>query len=261
MKNKIRFHPKVSIFHFILVVLNLVSFILILQINLRLIPLIPLIEVNISQEYADSVNTLISNIAQGILISSFFYYLLSYLPETRKSKIIRQLIESRLKVIVDQMAISITYFNYKYEINIDNTNGYTLDDSSKFLLITELTKNEMNFQYNVFFIDHTTCFSTGKTTEIEHFVREKRIVMDKINEILSMQNIIYEDIKLVELLNLIKDSWFYNGVDSFNETYPQFPNAKKVVGGFNVGVQKYYEYFIKLSEYVRPCQVERRTET
>lgn len=66
-----------------LIILNIISLILILQIDLGLIPLI---DSNLSLKLANGANNLFLNLSYGLLISSIFFLIVVYYPEKKENQ-------------------------------------------------------------------------------------------------------------------------------------------------------------------------------
>ncbi|MCO5287695.1 MAG: hypothetical protein M9898_14905 [Chitinophagaceae bacterium] len=228
---------------YILIILNIISMVLIAQIDLRILPLVPN---HINNNRVQRINDLFSNLSQGVIISTFFFWVLVYIPNKRRSRIVRKLIQPRLDTIVTKMQNSIAYFIHKYNIkNLqDHFNGLTIKDFSK---IERIGNTKMNFNYRVKYTknNYWTPFSSGELTEISNFKHERIIVKEKIDEIFSIPIISAEEDLLIETLAKLRDCWFYSGILAYAST-----GEKAIVYNFNEAVFEYYWYFSILSKYV-----------
>jgi hypothetical protein len=238
--------------HLLILAINFICLIVILQVD---IGIISLYNSGLQLTRIENINSLVSNLSQGIIISTFFYFLLVYLPERFKQKSLRKIIQKRLTTIVDELQKSILYLTNKHSLNINISRLKKSDFSS----ITELSNIPMNFEYSVLnnqgqFIS----FSTGDCKELDHFSREKELIKKKVNEILNHPNITYEDETLIELLCRLKDCWFYQGIESFIDM--RFPNSKKVVIDFDKGVYEYFKIYYDLIKFSKPHKMEVKKE-
>ena len=86
--------------HIILTALNIVSIILLFQI---IFGLIPSFECDYPVDKIDKINSLIVDLSIGVITSTFFYYILVYIPEKRKEKVIRSIISNDLLYIANNM--------------------------------------------------------------------------------------------------------------------------------------------------------------
>jgi hypothetical protein len=215
----------------ILLTLNLISIVCILQIDLGLIPLI---KIEFSESRAERINSLISNLSQGVVMSTFFYLILVYLQERTRASTTRKLIQPRIDTIAFMLGQSMAYFVFKYNLKTtgENFRGLTVND---FKVITKLTHEKMNFRYSVTANNMTSTISTGNVTELNHFIHEKEIVIKKIDEVFTLPTVSSEEDKLIEALSQLRDCSFYTGVESFYK----FGNNVQIAN-FE---QRVYEYY------------------
>ena len=229
--------------HIVVIILVLISVVVIMQVDLGVIPLIkaPLF----LQANVQKINSLASNLAQGFLISTLLYFMVVYIPERSRAFTTRKIIQPRLDTIVQMLGESIAYFVFKYQLKangVDDFGGLTLGD---FSMITELTNEKMDFRYGITTATTNSVNSTGDITELYHFVHERRVILEKIDAILSLPIISSESDELLEALAKLRDSWFYIGVNEFDN-----PRAKMfVVENFSRGVYEYYTYYRIISKY------------
>ena len=227
--------------------LNIISIMIILQIDFGLIPLF---ESKLSVERIQRVNNLFSNCGQGILISTFFYLLVVYFPERLRAHTVRKLIQPRLDSIVNMMQLSIAYIIFKYKINTSSADfsRLTFDD---FKNIQRLDDGLMNFKYRLKAGVNWSGNSSGQLRELLHFQNERNQVINKIDKILALPIIQSEEDILIESLAKLRDCWFYSGVDSFVTT-----NLTVTVSDFNKGVYDYYLIYLTLSKFANSYNIE-----
>lgn len=221
----------------LLLALNVASVIIIFQVDLGLLPLL---SSKLDAERVQRVNNLFSNLSQGVLVSTLFYFLLVVAPERKKAKRISALVSLKVNTIISALEQSILFLMHKTKNSSKKIQELTPEDMSS---ITKITNEKMLFNYQVKSRDGLNWinFSTGDVTEINHFVQEREMVLKKIDEILSLPHIVDENIGLIDTLCKLKDSWFYSGVIS----YAQY-GERSTVDGFSEGVYDYYKLFISL---------------
>ena len=103
--------------HFWLVVLNAISVFLILQI---VFGLFPCWECDWPGNKVERANSLVVDLAVGVITSTFFYYLLVYLGEWKRSKGVRRVIQWRLNAMAQNMDIIIGYYVWKHSIDYND---------------------------------------------------------------------------------------------------------------------------------------------
>lgn len=227
------------IYHYLLA-LNIISIILILQIDVGVLPVIPS---SMTIERTEKINSLVSNLSQGVLVSTFFYLLLVYLPERERAIKIKKLIRPRLKTITQDMEISILFLRRK--AGVDESKGVYLS-ADAFNSIDSLTRNPMNFRYQIRRVDGSWInFSTGEVTELEHFDIERRIVSQKINEILMLPHVTDENEDLVDLLPKIRDCQLYKHVELSSKIQAKI---KVNAPNLNAYLSEYYNLYLLLKK-------------
>lgn len=238
-----------KIINFTLIGLNLTSVLLIAQIDFSLFPLI---SSNFDIKKIERINNLTSNLSQGIIVITFFYLLLVYLPEKRRKITVRKLIQPRLDTVVFMMQKSVAYFFYRYNLKTigDNFSGLLAENFDQ---INRIDNVKMNFNYKIKFTknNYWTPFSSGDATETFKLDNERKVIKEKIDEILVLPIISSEDDLLIETLSQLRDSWFYKGVESYSRM-----GQKTTVRDFNKGLYDYYLYFSILSKFVLLPKIE-----
>ena len=109
----------------------------------------------------------------------------------------------------------------------------------------------MDFNYKVMTHETWVNYGTGSIREIDYFIHEKEVVKSKIDEMLALPIIQYEEYELIECLANLRDARFYVGVEAFKE------NAERsIVLNFDKGVYDYYKYYKILKKYIKPFAFE-----
>lgn len=101
--------------HIILTALNIVSIILLFQI---IFGLIPSFECDYPVDKIDKINSLVIDLSLGVITSTFFYYILVYIPEKRKEKVIRSIISNDLLYIANNMQMVLAYVAKTYSLEV-----------------------------------------------------------------------------------------------------------------------------------------------
>lgn len=172
------------------------------------------------------------------------------LPEHSKSRTIRKLITPRLTTISYMLQNSIEYLSYKYKLP---TNVHLSEKipSDAFREITGLDNTAMNFSYRLMGKHGWVNHSTGEIQELEHFLHERKVIMAKIDAILSLPFIEYEEDELLDCLVTLRDSEFYNGVEAYQKI-----GLDVIVVNFNEKLREYYKCYQVLSRFIRPHSFE-----
>lgn len=228
---------------------SVIALIFIIQIEFKLIPLFLSFW---SVEVSIIINRLVSSLSQGFLISMFFYLLVVAIPEYSKAKAIRSIITPRLKTIVNMLHQSINYMSLKYNLpEADLLVGIKVED---FSAITRLNAEPRNFNYKIKNnAGSWTSFGSGNQTELSHFAHERKTVINKIDEILHLPNLQFEDEELIKCLAELRDSWFYSGVKSFSENHNKYNIS---VNNFSEGVCDYYKSYRVLKKFITPTELK-----
>ncbi|MFM2432067.1 MAG: hypothetical protein RLZZ511_3280 [Cyanobacteriota bacterium] len=193
---------------FALGLLNAISIFFLLQINVGLFPLLPS---SLPEDRISKINGLVSDLCQGIVVSTFFYFLLVYLPEQEKARRVKALIQPRLRSIVEMMEPSLLYVLIKSGQPQETLKEASLDAFSSF---PGITGAKMNFKYQVLYDDRTWVSFEIPHTDVEYFQYQHNYVCQGIETLLSLPHIADENNGLVDLLPRLRDCQFYATVKS-----------------------------------------------
>lgn len=230
-------------YNWILLVLNLFSVFLLIQIKLELIPLFPS---NLKPNYLDSLNELISAFSIGIIISTIFYLIVSVLPNRIKSVRTQKIIQPKLNTIGSQINESIFYMVNKYSdepvLSIQNLH------SNNFSRIKKLENKPRNFKYSVLNDGgNWVNLSTGHITEYEHFFQHRKLMIEKIDDIFSLPNITNLNNGIIENLAEIRDSSFLFSISTYETFGERIANE-------DLG-EKLYEYYKVFKKLKKHCKL------
>ncbi len=225
-----------------LAALNAVSILFILQIS---IGIVPLFQSSLSRDRAEKINMLVADLSQGVLVSTFFYFLLVKLPENTKAKKVKALISPKLSTIARDMEISIHYLIQRYGLEAEDTTRIRRDQLS---VISGLEGAPMNFSYQIIGKDGRVIpFGTGAKTDIQHFEQERVFAGRLIDEILALPHIADEDNGLVDLLPRLRDC-------DFNSVVRVFSQYGKAVSSpeFSAYLYEYWSLYSRLRKAIGP---------
>lgn len=89
---------------------------------------------------------MIVDLSLGIITSTFFYYLLVYIGEKKRSKGVRKLIQWRLDAMAANMQVVICYYVYKYNVDSEDYRFLTLNQNS-LRLADNLTRERLEYWF------------------------------------------------------------------------------------------------------------------
>lgn len=238
----------------VLIILNIISLFFIVQIKLKIIPLFPS---SFSDTLSSDINDIIFRASIGLILSSFFYLIVVYLPKKKQEQSTLKIIQPRLNTIVQDLTPSVYYLTNKRLILANKSIDKYKD--SDFKSLTSLDKRKMDFKYE-YLNDGSkwTQYSTGDWLELDHFTHHRKLIISKIDEILLLPTIIYVDSELIELLAKLRDCQFYVGIEYFSKA--EFIDSQAYVimngtrckfsfGDFNVATHDYCLLFSQLKKF------------
>lgn len=237
----------------ILWLLNILSIFFILQI---VFDVFPLFESKHSLKDVDKINNLVVDSSIGIIISTLFYILLVYIPEKRKSKTARKAQKINLQFMAEHMQFFILYLVKEFSL-------YVKKDDIQYSQIAfdEFAKVD----YSIFATEpkYFPLFARAKPGNSFKLIKNQefgvnimhRMVSTFINKILSSPIVIFEDEKLIDLLNeisfcdLFNLSMMHNNKDLINrENWGYIFTTEELK---NALIQ-YYKLYINLLKYTTP---------
>lgn len=237
----------------ILIALNTISLILLIQIVLGWIPSF---ECTYSIDKIDRINSLIVDLSIGVITSTFFYYILVYIPERRKSKVIRSIISNDLLYIANHMQMTLAYVVKTYSLEVK-------DKYYKEIPLKELLKikNEPRIKFeNCFFnteilpnvvAENTYIINTD--IKIWYFIAQN--ILEKIKNVNNIPNIIFEDEVLISTLDKISRCTFYSNIRSITEAPKDFfqSNNESLSLVFNFySIKELHSLYVILTKFITP---------
>lgn len=212
----------------LLVVLNIISIFFVLWIQLEIFPFIETDSISFS---ANGLNIIVLNLSYGLIVSTLFYLVIVYIPENRRKKSTRIVIQDEIDILHDRLIVLFMYF---YKINDNKPEDFIKEELS---LVTfgkkvVIPNEEMNFEYyrqadNNFKRElvkgrmKTTVLerkwhsaSTGNIKLLTFLQNESDYIHDLINNILSYPTISSQDDELIIALFEIRSSKFLRTIEN-----------------------------------------------
>ena len=235
----IRYIRKISILHWVLGILNIISVVLILQIVFRLLPLF---SCNLTIEQVERINSLLVDLSIGIITSTLFYYLLAYIPEKKRNKRVRKLIQERIDHLGWLMQVVVAYLCYKFKVKAKSpqlldANFATIPNIGRFSqdkidFWISNTKNDVN--------DVTGSTELGFLHNYLDLIKRCSTQINSSNvfqlEELQLQAIV---LKIMDCRLIADTEFLYN-----NKTIPMS------IGNLAQNIQEFYKLYVQLSEYI-----------
>ena len=179
---------------YLLLIIAICSVCIIFQVNFNFPPKIP---VSLSEVTISNINTLANDISLGLLVSIFFWFIIQYLPNRKKTKSIHNLIEPKIRVIVLEMEkqIGMIIRENKIDKNID----IIVEDD--LLSITKIENSNTTFEYEVQINTYWITIKPEKINRIQLLKDQKDNIINIINEIFQIPSLIYEDSTITNCLS------------------------------------------------------------
>lgn len=226
--------------HFWLVVLNAISVFLILQI---VFGLIPCWECDWPSDKIERVNSLVVDLAVGVIISTFFYYLLVYLGEWKRSKGVRRVIQWRLDAMAQNMQIIIGYYVWKHSVEY-NDHKFLKIQPEIFKVAISPIEDVINYWFDW---EKGGGVNACGSTEKGFICYYVDLLLHHGNRVMESSVFSLEDTELIELVNGIVRCSFVQMVNMM------IVNPNKIInlGGYGNMLAYFYELYRQLAEYAR----------
>lgn len=225
--------------HLWLILLNVVSLFFIMQI---VFGLLPLWECSLTDEKVERINSFIVDLSLGITTSTFFYYLLVYYGERKRSKGVRRLIQWRLDAMAANMQVVICYYVYKCDIDCEDFKFLTLKQDS-LMKADNLTREELKYWFR--WENSDVAINVSGSTERGFVCNYIDLVKHHAERIMKSSVFSLEDTKLMELVDRIGRCELVNHISMLNH------NSKIDVylGNYGKALTHFYQYYCELLEY------------
>lgn len=234
--------------HFWLVVLNAISVFLILQI---VFGVFPCWECDWPSDKIERVNSLVVDLAVGVITSTFFYYLLVYMGERKRAKDMRKLIQGKLNFTAMLMQAVISYYVDKCQLLVKDNRLYGFDKSD-FEKAGGIQSSKIDYWYHC--PPGSGCTFLRGSTEVG-FLRayiEKVVLVSE--QILDSPGFAIEETKLITLITNIKNCNFVREVNLI------YANKNKPIGRDPIGgkLYEFYQLYLQLLDFAKVDEIEIR---
>lgn len=226
--------------HFWLVVMNAISVFLILQI---VFGLFPVWECDWPSDKIERVNSFVVDLAVGVFTSTFFYYLLVYLGEWKRSKGVRRVIQWRLDAMAQNMEIIIGYYVWKHSVEC-NDHKFLKIHPEPFKVAISPTKDVINYWFDW---EKGGSVNACGSTEKGFICNYVDLLLHHGNRVMESSVFSLEDTELMELVNSIVRCPF---VQMLNLMIVN-PNMIINLGGYGNMLAYFYELYRQLAKYAR----------
>lgn len=231
--------------HILLAVLNIVSIFFILQIVFNWFPTF---SCNYSADKIEQINSLVIDLSIGVITSTLFYILLVYLPDKKKSRTAREVNSISLRYLAENMQFIIIHIAIKNNISIikDDYNYSQISPTEFYKIHSNIfSQSSITENYKVFMrIKGISDKSIGYRKVDLNEIRTDTLKL--VDRILSSPSIIFENEKLLILLNQISNCTFYKTMMCIDYIEP------KSLPNYGYQIKEYYELYLHLLKYTTP---------
>lgn len=199
------------LFHSILVIVNILSFIIILQV---IFEIIPCWECDLSIGKISRINDMAKDFSITVISSTFFYLLLVVIPENIKQHFVRKRTQNTIDHIANIMQEIIAYFAFKYSIPQKTQNPYYLKIAPKhFDTITDLSRdNKTKFYYSTCRNNKKELTNVSNWDELSFLYSRTDAIERAASNYLEIPGIVYEKQQLVFLIRQIGRCSFISNI-------------------------------------------------
>ena len=227
--------------HVWLAILNVVSLLFILQIVFEVIPVW---ECNLTNEKIDRINSFVVDLSLGVITSTFFYYLLVYYGEWKRSKGVRRLIQWRLNSMAANMQIVISYYVNKYNIECEDFKFLTANLEA-FKQAENLTRDKLQYWFR--WQNSDSAMNVSGSTERGFVCNYVDMAKHHAERIMESTVFSLEDTELMELVDRIGRCELVNHIEMLNRN----PGLDAHLGDYGNAMMHFYEYYLRLSYYAK----------
>lgn len=172
-------------------VMNVFALFFILQINVGIIPLLDA-PVTMTPERIDKINALVSDLSQGVLISTLFFVLLVYVPARRKARQVELVYSYKVEWIIKYLRVIEFYLSERHGLYRDLSEDTDCD-------VVISTKSPFEFYWE--FSDQVgLVFGTGGRTELDWLKSHINEIVKDVQYLLELPHITNEDVGLINVL-------------------------------------------------------------
>ena len=235
------------VFHSILLVINILSLIILLQVVFQVIPYW---ECDWSTDKIARVNDMAKDFSITVISSTIFYLLLVVIPEELKRRQIRKRKQDAIDSLANGMQEIIAYLAYKYSVSRKTDDLHYLKiEPAAFGPITDFQKNQQTgFYYSYTQNGKKELTNVSNWDEISYLYSRvcwlKRATLDY----LDIPVIVYENPELVLLIRQIRRSSFIWDVE-MKHSIPVCTISK-----MNENIQTFYSLYLSLCKHAKQLQ-------
>ena len=235
------------VFHSILLVINLLSIIILLQVVFQAIPYW---ECDWPTDKITRVNDMAKDFSITVISSTIFYLLLVVIPEEIKRRQIRKCTQDAIDSLANGMQEIIAYLAYKCSVSRNTDDPHYLKiEPAAFGPITDFQKNhQTGFYYSYTQNGKKELTNVSNWDEISYLYSRvcwlKRATLDY----LDIPVIVYENPELVLLIRQIRRSTFIWDVEmKHSMTFCTIPKM-------NENIQVFYSLYLSLCKHAKHLQ-------
>lgn len=231
-------------FHIILVVINILSILILLQVVFQAIPCW---ECDWPTDKITRVNDMAKDFSITVISSTIFYLLLVVIPEEIKRRQIRKRTQDAIDSLANGMQEIIAYLAYKCSISRKTDDSHYLKiEPAAFGSITDFQKNQQTgFYYSYTQNGQKELTNVSNWDEISYLYSRvcwlKRATLDY----LDIPVIVYENPELVLLIRQIRRSTFIWDV----EMKHSMPFC--IISKMNENIQTFYSLYLSLCKHTK----------
>ncbi len=235
------------VFHSILLVINILSLIILLQVVFQVIPYW---ECDWSTDKIARVNDMAKDFSITVISSTIFYLLLVVIPEELKRRQIRKRTQDAIDSLANGMQEIIAYLAYKCSISRKTDDPHYLKiEPAAFGPITDFQKNQQTgFYYSYTQNGKKELTNVSNWDEISYLYSRvcwlKRATLDY----LDIPVIVYENPELVLLIRQIRRSSFIWDVEMKHSI------SVCTISKMNESIQVFYSLYLSLCKHVKHLQ-------
>lgn len=223
--------------HIFLVAFNIFCVLVIIQVKFKIIYLNPF-DFNI--DFINIINDIFYIFSTGFILSSIFYFLVNIVPDNKKRKISKPIVNKKIKLIGTDMSYLIEYVKKNNEIDDEKIKN------SKICNLSYPSDKQVSFEYGIVSEkEQKFNFLPENINENDFFMEHKNSIIKNCDYILKLPFINLFDISLIKLIASIRDSGYLWDIEK-KEEYVKLSNVyykdfKKFIKYYN-GLEKIQKF-------------------
>lgn len=236
------------IFHSILVVVNILSLIIILQVVFEIIPCW---KSDWPIDKISRVNDMAKDFSITVISSTFFYLVLVVIPEKIKQQFVRKRTQSTIDFLANTMQEIIAYLAYRYSIPRNSQDPYYLKiDPIAFDSITDISKDKRTgFYYSTHKNKKRELTNVSNWDEVSFLYSRTDTIKKIAFDYLNSPGIVFEQQQLVFLIRQIGRCSFISDVQmKCNNSLPIF------ISNMPNSIKNFYSLYQSLCGYTENMQ-------